>query len=83
MEEIYTARARQRQLSKLKDVKDTLPLASIDTNGKTEEKGRVTEIISKKTGNRLSPRIYERAKTIIKHGTQEQTERYTLRISFR
>ena len=57
MEEIYKERARQRQLSKLKDVKDTLPLAQNYAIGKEIEIGKVSEIIAKKVG--LSPRTFE------------------------
>jgi 16S rRNA G966 N2-methylase RsmD len=70
MEAIYRERAKQRQLSKLKDVKDTLPpLVQNYTNGEEEEKGKVATIIAKKIG--LSPRTYEMVKVIIEKGTEE------------
>lgn len=60
LEEIEKERARLRQLSKLKDVKDHLPLTSIGVDG---EKGETAEIVSKKVG--ISQGTYQRAKTII------------------
>lgn len=75
LEDIYKERAKIRQLSKLKDVKDKLlsPLTQFCANGNREEEsevGKVSEIVAKKTG--LSSRTYEMAKTIIKEGTEEQ-----------
>ena len=71
LEDIYKERAKIRQLSRLKDVKDKLPpLAQFCANGNQEEVGKVSEIVAKKTG--LSSRTYEMAKAIIKEGTEEQ-----------
>ena len=89
LEGIYKEQARLRQLSKLKNVKDKLPLPSTslgsndhnDRNNnnnsirKEEEdiKGRTVEVISKK--NDLSPKTYQRAKTIIENGSEEVKEK--------
>jgi 16S rRNA G966 N2-methylase RsmD len=86
LEEIEREKARLRQLSKLKNVKDRLPsflsLGSNDHNDNCndkeirtlkEEKGRVIEFVSKSHG--LSPKTYQRAKTIIEHGSEEVKEK--------
>jgi 16S rRNA G966 N2-methylase RsmD len=85
LEGIYKEQARLRQLLKLKNVKDKLPssLWSNDhnennvknhtINGKEENKGRVIDIISK--NNDLSPKTYQRAKTIIENGSEEVKEK--------
>jgi ParB-like chromosome segregation protein Spo0J len=70
-EDIYKEQARIRQLSKLNNVKDKLPLGSSDHND--QEKGRVIEVISKRQG--LSPKTYQRAKTIIENGEEETKEK--------
>ena len=87
---IESEKARLRQLSKLKDVTDTLPpplpLVPFGTNGQDdeakdkdkkledyEEKGRVIDIVAKKTG--FSPMTLHRIKTIIEHGTEEIKEK--------
>ena len=57
-------------LSKLKDVKENLPLSSLEDNG---EKGRVVDIVSKKTC--ISRGTYERSKLIIEEGTEEVKEK--------
>jgi ParB-like chromosome segregation protein Spo0J len=67
LEDIYKEQAKLRQLSKLNNVKDKLPLGSDDHNG--QEKGRVIEAISKQ--HDLSPKTYQRAKTIIEYGPEE------------
>jgi DNA modification methylase/ParB-like chromosome segregation protein Spo0J len=68
--EIESEKARLRQLSKLKDVKENLPLSSLEDNG---EKGRVVDIVSKKTC--VSRGTYERSKLIIEEGTEEVKEK--------
>ncbi|HEX6294782.1 MAG TPA: ParB N-terminal domain-containing protein [Nitrososphaeraceae archaeon] len=88
LEDIYREQARLRQLSKLRNVKDKLTslpsLGSNDHNDSnhsyqantqivTEVKGRTIEVISKK--NDLSPKTYQRAKTIIENGTEESKEK--------
>ena len=77
MEEIYKEKAKQRSLSNLKNVKENISEASFDAievnKDKNEETGKVSEIIAKKTG--LSPRTYERAKTIIENGSEEVKEK--------
>ena len=87
---IESEKARLRQLSKLKDVTDTLPppqpLVPFGTNGCDDEakdkdkkledykeKGRVIDIVAKKTG--FSPMTLHRIKTIIEHGTEEIKEK--------
>jgi ParB-like chromosome segregation protein Spo0J len=70
LEALYKEQARLRQLSKLKNVKDTLPLPSNEVN---DEKGETADIISKKTG--ISRGTYERAKKIIEEGTEEVKEK--------
>ncbi len=76
MEEIYKERAKQRSLSNLKNVKENISIAPNDAleldKGK-DETGKVSEIIAKKVG--LSPRTYERAKTIIENGSEEVKEK--------
>jgi ParB-like chromosome segregation protein Spo0J len=71
LEDIHKELARLRQLSKLNDVKDKISLGSNDHNG--QEKGRVVEVVSKKQG--LSPKTYQRAKTIIENGSEEIKEK--------
>ena len=66
LEEIEKERARLRQLSTLKEVKDTLPIRPIERDS---EKGDTRDIVSKKVG--ISRGTYERAKTIIKYGSEE------------
>ena len=66
LEEIEKERAKLRQLSTLKDVKNTLPIRPIEQDG---EKGDTRDIVSKKVG--ISRGTYERAKTIIKYGSEE------------
>jgi DNA modification methylase/ParB-like chromosome segregation protein Spo0J len=88
LEDIYKEQARLRQLSKLKNVKDKLlSLGSDDHNDndnddeiqtvkedkEKEEKGRVIEVISKSHG--LSPKTYQRAKTIIENASEEVKEK--------
>jgi ParB-like chromosome segregation protein Spo0J len=85
LEDIYKEQARLRQLSNLKNVKyklTSLPSSgSIDHNDnknynsitKEELKGRTIEVISKK--NDLSPKTYQRAKTIIENGSEEVKEK--------
>jgi len=79
LEDIYKEQARLRQLSKLKNVKDKLPSLSLGSNDhndnnndnsiiKEEVKGRTIEVISKK--NELSPKTYQRARTIIENATE-------------
>ena len=90
MEDIYKEQARLRQLSKLKYVKDHLPslgpndhndnvnkkIQSLKEDGEGEEKDRVVEVISKSHG--LSPKTYQRAKTIIENGSEEVKEKLRL-----
>ena len=88
LEDIYKEHARLRQLSKLKNVNDKIPsLPSLGSNDHndvnnnktndnqivTEEKGRVIEVISKK--NNLSPKTYQRARTLIENATEEVKEK--------
>jgi DNA modification methylase len=83
LEDIYKEHARLRQLSKLKNVNDKIPslpsLGSNDhndndnSNTKEEVKGRTSEVVSKK--NDLSPKTYQRARTIIENGTEEVKEK--------
>jgi len=78
LEDLYKEQARLRQLSKLKNVKDKIAssLGSNDHNNnenknsiiKEEVKGRTIEVISKK--NELSPKTYQRARTIIENATE-------------
>ena len=71
--EIESEKARLRQLSKLKVVKDTLPLAQNYANGYDEEIGKVSKIIAKKTG--YSSKTCEMAKKIIQKGSEDQIKR--------
>jgi ParB-like chromosome segregation protein Spo0J len=72
--EIESEKARLRQLSKLKDVKDTLPLAQNYANGyNNEETGKVSKIVAKETG--YSSRTCEMAKKIMQKGTEDQIKR--------
>ena len=85
LEDLYKEQARLRQLSKLKNVKDNLPssLGPNDHNDNKEEnptatdteeeKGRTIEVLSKSHG--ISPKTYQRAKTIIENGTEETKEK--------
>ena len=76
MEEIYKERAKQRSLSNLKNVKEnisTAPNDALELDKGKDETGKVSEIIAKKIG--LSPRTYERAKTIIENGSEEVKEK--------
>ena len=81
LEDIYKEQARKRQLSNLKNVKDNLSsLGSNDPNEKNqtiqreeEEKGRVIDVVSKNHG--LSPKTYQRAKTIIENGAEKIKEK--------
>ena len=84
LEEIEREKAKLRQLSKLKNVKDeiTSSLGSNDHNDNRiddihieniEEKGKVIEVVSKSHG--LSPKTYQRAKTIIENGSEEVKEK--------
>jgi DNA modification methylase len=84
LEEIYKEQARLRQLSKLKDVKDRLPTSSgpndhndnendNDIQTIKEDRGRGIEVVSKSHG--LSPKTYQRAKTIIENGSEEVKEK--------
>lgn len=67
LHEIEKERARVRQLTHLKDVKEKLlPLGSNDHNG---EKGSVTEILSRRSN--VSPKTYQRATKIIELGSDE------------
>ena len=84
LEDVYKEQARLRQLSKLKNVKDKLPTSSLGSNDhndndndnsitKEEVKGRTNEVVSKK--NDLSPKTYQRARTIIENGSEEVKEK--------
>jgi 16S rRNA G966 N2-methylase RsmD len=84
LENIYKEQAKLRQLSKLKNVKDKIAssLRSNDHNDNNndnyittedEVKGRTIEVISKK--NDLSPKTYQRARTIIENATEEVKEK--------
>jgi ParB-like chromosome segregation protein Spo0J/DNA modification methylase len=84
LEALYKEQARLRQLSKLKNVKDKLPTSSLGSNDrndndndnsitKEEVKGRTSEVVSKK--NDLSPKTYQRARTIIENGSEEIKEK--------
>jgi ParB-like chromosome segregation protein Spo0J len=67
LEELEREKARQRQLSQLRNVKDNLSLGPNDHNDK--DKGRAIDTISKKTG--VSAKTYQRAKTIIEIGPEK------------
>ena len=83
LEDLYKEQARLRRLSKLKNVKDRLPLSvslgsndhndNDNSNTKEEVKGRTSEVVSKK--NDLSPKTYQRARTIIENGSEEVKEK--------
>ena len=82
LEDIYKEQARLRQISKLKNVKDRLPLSvSLGSNDHNDdsiieeekEKGKTIEIISKK--NELSSKTYQRARTIIENSSEEIKEK--------
>jgi predicted methyltransferase len=85
LEDLYKEQARLRQLSKLKNVKDKIEssLGSNDHNdnenknsiikGDGKAKGKTIEVISKSHG--LSPKTYQRAKTIIENGIEEVKEK--------
>jgi N6-adenosine-specific RNA methylase IME4 len=81
LEEIYKEKARFRQLSKLKNVKETLVLSSLsflpngsnDDHSTTEEEGEVVKIVSKKIG--LSPRKIYRYKNVMNNGSEEIQEK--------
>jgi ParB-like chromosome segregation protein Spo0J len=82
LEDLYKEQARLRQLSKLKNVQDKLPTSSLGSNDhndndnlntKEEVKGRTSEVVSKK--NNLSPKTYQRARTIIENGSEEVKEK--------
>jgi DNA modification methylase len=79
MEEVYKERAKLRSFSNLKNCKENISNASNDAvklnieKEESEETGKVSEIIAKKTG--LSPRTYERAKKIIEEGSEEVKEK--------
>ena len=81
LQDIYKEQARLRQLSKLKNVKDKLSSSSSSSLGSNdhndnsiiEEEGKTIEIISKK--NELSPKTYQRARTIIENGSEEVKEK--------
>jgi ParB-like chromosome segregation protein Spo0J len=87
LEDVFKEQARLRQLSKLKNVKDKLPTSSLGSNDhnddddddndnsitKEEVKGRTSEVVSKK--NDLSPKTYQRARTIIEDGKEEVKEK--------
>ncbi len=71
LEKVESKRARLRQLSTLKDVKDKLPpFTSFEGNG---EKGETADIVSKKVG--ISRGTYERGKKIIEKGSEEVKEK--------
>jgi DNA modification methylase len=78
LEDLYKQQARLRQLSKLKNVKDKIESSSWstdhnDNNNKNsiieDTKGKTIEVISKK--NNISPKTYQRARTIIENATEE------------
>ena len=82
LEDVHKEQARLRQLSKLKNVKGKLPTSSLGSNDhndndnlitKEEVKGRTSEVVSKK--NDLSPKTYQRARTIIENATEEVKEK--------
>ena len=88
LEDIYKEQARLRQLSNLKNVKNKLisSLPSLEsndyndsykdnsiTNDNEEVKGKTIEVISKK--NALSPKTYQRARTIIEIAPEEVKEK--------
>jgi ParB-like chromosome segregation protein Spo0J/DNA modification methylase len=88
LEDLYKEQARLRQLSKLKNVKDKLPTSSLGSNDRNDNdndndndnsitkevvKGRTSEVVSKK--NDLSPKTYQRARTIIENGSEEVKEK--------
>jgi DNA modification methylase len=85
LEDLYKEQARLRQLSKLKNVKDKLTSSpsSLWSNGyndnnnsiikEDEVKGKTIEVISKK--NDISPKTYQRARTIIENATEEVKEK--------
>ena len=92
LEDVFKEQARLRQLSKLKNVKDKLPtssLGSFDHNDNENKntiikedgkaKGKTIEVISK--SHSLSPKTYQRAKTIIENGTEEVKEKLRQGIS--
>jgi len=68
--DIYKELAKMRKLSKLKDVKDKLPLAPFDANG---EMGKSAEFMAKKAS--VSSRTFERASTIIEKAPEEVKEK--------
>ena len=70
LEQIEKERSRQRQLSGLKNVNSSF--TPIDGNDKPS-KGETADIVSKKLG--ISQGTYQRAKTIIEEGTEEQNKR--------
>jgi len=82
LEDVYKEQARLRQLSKLKNVKDKLPTSSLGSNDRNDNdnsitkevvKGRTSEVVAKK--NDLSPKTYQRARTIIENGSEEVKEK--------
>jgi ParB-like chromosome segregation protein Spo0J len=85
LEDLYKKQARLRQLSKLKNVKNKLTLSppsswSTDHNDNhnknsiiEDTKGKTIEVISKK--NDLSPKTYQRARTIIENASEEVKEK--------
>lgn len=84
LQQIYQERARLRQLSNLKNVKEGISSGPKEPNDKDniiseekeevkEEKGRVNDIVAKKFG--LTPTQYKRGKKIIEEGTEEQKQK--------
>ncbi len=73
LEKIESERAKLRSLNNLKHVKDKLSKGPIDHFETTTYKGKTRDIVSRKVG--ISQGSYERAKTIIKYGSEETKEK--------
>ena len=73
LEKIESERTKLRSLNNLKHVKDKLSKGPIDPFEPTTYKGKTREIVSRKVG--ISQGSYERAKTIIKYGSEETKEK--------
>ncbi|HJT82888.1 MAG TPA: DNA methyltransferase [Nitrososphaeraceae archaeon] len=82
LEDLYKQQARLRQLLKLKNVKDKIESSSWSTDHNDshnrnpmleDTKGKTIEVISKK--NDISPKTYQRARTIIENATEEVKEK--------
>ncbi|HJT83163.1 MAG TPA: ParB N-terminal domain-containing protein [Nitrososphaeraceae archaeon] len=73
LEKIESERAKLRSLNNLKHVKDKLSKRPIDHFEHTTYKGKTRDIVSRKVG--ISQGSYERAKTIIKYGSEQSKEK--------